>query len=147
MEFMMLRCCQSCQVMLVSLKWLNLLPYSHNFLFSVWCEFAFESKGWTLTICNEFTISYYQWLMDVCVCACFQREWPSVKEESISRIQMMKMRVGVVHLLSDLFKNTKIYAERAVVVLLLAEVCKVYVRSVNVKLSHLHAHILWVQMN
>lgn len=64
---------------------------------------------------------------------------------------MMKMRVGVVHVLSDLFKNQKIHAVRVVVVLLLAEVYKICegssVRSVTLKLSCLHAHILWVQMN
>lgn len=80
----------------------------------------------------------------VCVCSCFQREWPYAKEESISRIQMMKMRVGVVHVLSDLFKNLKIHAVRVVVVLLLAEVCKVCegctARRVTLKLSCLHAH-------
>lgn len=57
---------------------------------------------------------------------------------------MMKMRVGVVHVLSDLFKNLKIHAVRVVVVLLLAEVCKVCegctVRRVALKLSCLHAH-------
>lgn len=59
---------------------------------------------------------------------------------------MMKMRVGVVHVLSDLFKNLKIHAVHVVVVLLLAEVCKVCegctVRRVTLKLSCLHAHIL-----